>query len=129
MKKRKGQIHHYLIFGLISGLIIYLGGLIYADNIVLGNATTSSFAAVVLTALVITLVMSLMPQVFTIFKLKKVSLTQKYLVYALVNTVVIWLLSRLALQFGLGLSSKFTAVTMGAVLTIAQYIYWEYFVS
>lgn len=129
MKKRKGRIQHYLIFSLISGLIIYLGGLIYADNIVLGNATTSTFAAVVLTALVITLVISVMPQVFAIFNLKKLTIVQKYLVYALVNTVVIWLLSRLALQFGLGLSSKFTAVTIGAVLTIAQYIYWEYFVS
>ena len=128
MKKRHMHFHHWLIWGVINGVIIYLGGLLYPETIVLGNATVSVFAAVVLAALVITLVISLLPIILTQLNVVKLTPTKKYLIYAFVNILVVWLMSRMALIFGFGLASKFTAITLGLVLTIGHYIYWEYLV-
>src|SRR3989344_485296 len=118
------HFHHWVIWGTINGLVIYLGGLIFPNAIVLGNATVSVFAAVVLATLVMTLIISLLPIVMQQLSLTKLTVNQKYLLYAIVNISVLWVSSRLALVFGLGLSSKFTAITLGLVLTIAQYLYW-----
>ena len=126
MKKSHMHFHHWLIWGVINGVIIYLGGLLYPETIVLGNATVSAFAAVVLAALTLTLVISLLPVILIQLNVDKLTPTNKYLLYAFVNVLVVWLMSRMALMLGFGLASKFTAIYLGIVLTIVQYIYWEY---
>ena len=122
------HFHHWLIWGVINGVIIYLGALIYPETIVLGNATVSVFAAAVLAALVITMVVSVLPIILTQLNIGKLTPLSKYLMNSLVNILVVWLMSRMALIFGFGLASKFTAITLGLVITIVQYLYWEYLV-
>jgi len=128
MKKKNMHFHHWLIWGVINGVIIYLGALIYPETIVLGNATVSVFAAAVLAALVITMVVSVLPIILTQLNIGKLTPLSKYLMNSLVNILVVWLMSRMALIFGFGLASKFTAITLGLVITIVQYLYWEYLV-
>lgn len=126
MKKKNMHFHHWLLWGVINGIIIYIGGMLYPDKIVLGNATVSPFASTILTAMVITLVISLMPVILNQLNVQKLSLNTRYLIYTAVNILVLWLLSRMALVFGFGLESKFLAITLGLLLTIGQYLYWEY---
>ena len=123
------QFHHWAIWGAINGIIFYVAGLAFPEAIVIGNATVSSLAAVILAALILTLVASLMPIILKQLNLNKLNVEKKYLANVLTNILIIWLMSRMALVFGFGLESKFTAIALGAVITLAQYAYWEFAVK
>ena len=129
MKKESMHLYHWLIFGLINGSIIYVSSLFAPGEIVLGNANVSLLAATVLTGLVLTAVFSLMPIIQKQAGIKKMDDNLKYVVYTLINFFVLWLLSRAANVFGFGIASKFTAITLGIILTIFNYLYWEIFVK
>lgn len=129
LNKHNLHFHHWVIWGLVIGLIIYLGALLFPNAIVLGNATVSNLAAVILASLIMTLASSLMPLLLKQLNLNKLSTEKKYLADSLMNIIILWLMSRLALVFGFGLISKFTAFTLGLIITFAQYIYWEFAVK
>src|SRR3989338_8207278 len=99
------------MFGIFNGLILYLTGTMFPNEVVLGNATVSMLAAIVLAALVFTLTVSLLPIVLTQLNVAKLSTNSRYIVYALVNILVVWLLSRMALIFGFGIASKYMAIS------------------
>ncbi|OGG03559.1 hypothetical protein A2W14_03175 [Candidatus Gottesmanbacteria bacterium RBG_16_37_8] len=119
------HFYHWLIFGILNGLVIYVGAFLVPTEIVLGNAYVSVLATVVLTALVVTAVFSILPLIHKQTGLDKMNDTTKYIIYAVINIMTLWLLSRIATVFGFGLASKFTAISLGLVLTIVHYLYWE----
>ena len=119
------HFHQWLIWGAVNGLIIYVASFLFPGSVVLGNATVSVLSAIVLAALGLTLVISLLPVILRQLGVAKISENNRYLIYALVNTMVVWFMSRAAFIFGFGLDSKFTAVILGVILTIGQYLYWE----
>src|SRR3989344_8069065 len=125
MKKGNMHFHHWLIFGIVNGLVIYISSIIFPSQIVLGNAYVSLLASVVLTALILTAVFSVLPIFQKRLGMDKMDDNLKYIIFALINIVILWLLARTATVFGFGIASKFTAITMGLILTIVNYLYWE----
>src|SRR3989344_3838979 len=125
MKKTGWHFHHWLLYGIFCAILIYAAGQFFPEDIVLGNASVSLLAALVLASLLIIAVNSVTPLILKYFKLTKLNEPKKYMVHALFNIVVIWLLSRLATVFGFGLSSKIWAVMLGIVITLGQYFYFE----
>ncbi|OGG00270.1 hypothetical protein A3D78_02010 [Candidatus Gottesmanbacteria bacterium RIFCSPHIGHO2_02_FULL_39_14] len=127
MKKGSMHFHHWLIFGIVNGIVIYISSIFMPSQVVIGNANVSLLASVVLTALVLTAVSSLFPVFQKWLGMNKIDDNLKYIIYALINIIILWLLSRTATIFGFGIASKFTAITLGLILTIVNYLYWEIF--
>ena len=108
-----------------NGLIIYLAAYFYPGAVVLGNASLTSMAALVVTAILLTLIIS---QVEPLLKLTKVKLKgdlSMAVVYGLVNVVGLWIIARAAIYTGFGISTVSVAVILGIVLNLVQYLVWK----
>ena len=108
-----------------NGLIIYLAAYFYPGSVVLGNASLSSMAALTVTAILLTLIIS---QVEPLLKLAKVRLKGDFamaIVYGLVNIIGLWIIARTAIYTGFGISTVSVAVILGVVLNLAQYFVWK----
>ena len=108
-----------------NGLIIYLAAYFYPGSVVLGNASLSSMAALIVTAILLTLIIS---QVEPLLKLAKVRLKGDFamaIVYGLVNIIGLWIIARTAIYTGFGISTVSVAVILGVVLNLAQYFVWK----
>lgn len=108
-----------------NGLIIYLAAYFYPGAVVLGNASLTSMAALVVTAILLTLIIS---QVEPLLKLTKVKLKgdlSMAVVYGLVNIIGLWIIARAAIYTGFGISTVSVAVILGIVLNLVQYLVWK----
>ncbi len=99
------------------------------DNVVMGNASLSAFFALVINALIITLVLSAIKPLMKYFKLKLTKEINWVAIYTVVNIAVLWILARGASYTGFGVSSYFTAIIVGLFLTAGQWIVWKNIVS
>lgn len=126
MKKTdKTQILLLLKMLIANGLIIYLAAYFYPGTVVLGNASLSSMAALIVTAILLTLIIS---QVEPLLKLTKVKLKGDFslaVFYGLVNIIGLWIIARAAIYTGFGISTVSVAVVLGVVLNLAQYLVWK----
>lgn len=126
MKKTdKTQLLLLLKMLIANGLIIYLSAYFYPGAIVLGNASLTSMAALVVTAILLTLIIS---QVEPLLKLTKVKLKGDFsmaVVYGLVNVIGLWIIARAAIYTGFGISTVSVAVILGIVLNLVQYLIWK----
>lgn len=126
MKKTdKTQILLLLKMLIANGLIIYLAAYFYPGTVVLGNASLSSMAALIVTAILLTLIIS---QVEPLLKLTKVKLKGDFslaVVYGLVNIIGLWIIARAASYTGFGISTVSVAVVLGVVLNLARYLVWK----
>ncbi len=126
MKKTdKTQVMFLLKMLLANGLVIYLAAYFYPGAVVLGNASLSSMAALLVTAILLTLIIS---QVEPLLKLTKVKLKSDFsmgIVYGLVNIIGLWIIARAANYTGFGISTVSVAVILGIVLNLIQYLIWK----
>lgn len=126
MKKTdKTQVMFLLKMLLANGLVIYLSAYFYPGAVVLGNASLSSIAALLVTAILLTLIIS---QVEPLLKLTKVKLKSDFsmgIVYGLVNIIGLWIIARAANYTGFGISTVSVAVILGIVLNLIQYLIWK----
>ncbi len=125
--KKTDKTQLLLLFKMLiaNGLIIYLSAYFYPDAVVLGNASLTSMAALVVTAILLTLIIS---QVEPLLKLTKVKLKGDFsmaIVYGLVNVVGLWIIARAAIYTGFGISTVSVAVILGIVLNLVQYLVWK----
>ncbi len=125
--KKTDKTRALLLFKMLiaNGLIIYLAAYFYPGTVVLGNASLSSMAALVITAILLTLIIS---QVEPLLKLVKVKLQGDFsmaVVYGLVNIIGLWIIARAAIYTGFGISTVSVAVILGIVLNLVQYLVWK----
>ena len=125
--KKTDKTQILLLFKMLiaNGLIIYLAAYFYPGSVVLGNASLSSMAALIVTAILLTLIIS---QVEPLLKLAKVRLKGDFamaIVYGLVNIIGLWIIARTAIYTGFGISTVSVAVILGVVLNLAQYFVWK----
>jgi len=125
--KKTDKTQILLLFKMLiaNGLIIYLAAYFYPGSVVLGNASLSSMAALTVTAILLTLIIS---QVEPLLKLAKVRLKGDFamaIVYGLVNIIGLWIIARTAIYTGFGISTVSVAVILGVVLNLAQYFVWK----
>lgn len=125
--KKTDKTQILLLFKMLiaNGLIIYLAAYFYPGTVVLGNASLSSMAALIVTAILLTLIIS---QVEPLLKLTKVKLKGDFslaVVYGLVNIIGLWIIARAAIYTGFGISTVSVAVILGVVLNLARYLVWK----
>ena len=125
--KKTDKTQILLLFKMLiaNELIIYLAAYFYPGSVVLGNASLSSMAALTVTAILLTLIIS---QVEPLLKLAKVRLKGDFamaIVYGLVNIIGLWIIARTAIYTGFGISTVSVAVILGVVLNLAQYFVWK----
>ena len=113
----------YFVFFVINSLTVWLANVFFPDQVVLGTWHISRCWAIMLSMETLALI-----NIFTIPFVKKYELkrgeafskNEWKIVYFLVNTVGVWLISRGSNQFGVGIKSWFVAVVLGLVLSVVQ---------
>lgn len=113
----------FIIIWLINSLIIWAANALYPGNIVLGNANISLTAGVIISGFLVTLLCKLVKILFVKFvHIKKTSRWVMFIFYWLVNSVIVWLVARLAPYTGLGISSFYWAFGLGFALNFFQWV-------
>jgi len=113
----------FLMLGVINGLIVWLSNLIFPARVVLGTGTISLLRAIIQSAVVLALVNILGIIVLRQYekgKNRKLEDIERGVIYFLLNTVAVWVIARLAVWVGMGISSWLVAVAIGAVLTAIE---------
>ena len=106
---------------LVNAAVIYLASLFYSQDVVLGNAFLPNWIALILVSLILTLILTQVKPVTVALKIKSKSKITIGIISLAVNIVVLWLLARLAIYTGFGVSSVFAVLILGIVLEIVQY--------
>lgn len=108
---------------LVNIVGIYLANLYYPKMVVVGTFGLTSVEALLLSAGVLAAINALLIPLFHVAEnARKKMLTDKewMLGYAVMNTVVLWLMTRIPTVFGLGISSWIPLVSLALVLNLLQ---------
>ena len=125
MKKDKMDISFWLIMAVANAIVIYLASLLFPMLVVLGNDKVPNILALLFTALLLTLILSLVAPVSKILKLKVTGDLSINTAYGIANIAGLWVLGRLASFIGLGISSFVVAIVLGVILSIVQFVLWR----
>jgi uncharacterized membrane protein YadS len=125
MKKDKMDISFWLIMAVANAIVIYLASLLFPMLVVLGNDKVPNILALLFTALLLTLILSLVAPVSKILKLKVTGDLSINTTYGIANIAGLWVLGRLASFIGLGISSFVVAIVLGVILSIVQFVLWR----
>lgn len=107
---------------LLNVLIIYLAASIYPSYIRLGNSNIYNIAALIVTALALTFIQGVSKEAKKRLNLKIKNDWVWIFIYAVINSIGLWLLARGANYTGFGIVSSFIAVVLGTVLALVQYL-------
>ena len=115
------QLVNFLSFWVANTVVILVSAAVFAGNVVLGNDKVSSSMAAIIAGLVLTLIVTFTPQVVekSGFKLKDDKLWA--LIFLAVNFVGLWVVKRLAVLTGLGISSILWVLILAAIITLVQW--------
>ena len=112
----------FLTYWIVNSVGLLAASLVFRNYIVLGNSKIATTLAAVVCALLITVWGYFVPVI-----LKRMGIAVKDqklwgLIYLISNVIIVWVLKYLALYLGLGVSSIFFTIVLGAALTGLQWI-------
>lgn len=113
----------FIAMFVVNMVVIYIANLLFPNNVVLGNMNLDVFWALVISSAAIALLTVLvMPLLRMYERSKKRDMTPGEMmgVYLIINFVILWLISRAAEVFGLGLSSWLVVLLLAVVLDLVQ---------
>lgn len=116
----------WLKVAVLNALIIYFSGTYFPQNVVLGNANMSMFASLVVTTILLTLILSQVPHLTQVLKVKMKDDLVMGIYYGVANIFGLWLIGRGAVYTGFGISSSVVAVILGLVLNFGQFLIWKF---
>jgi hypothetical protein len=122
----------WVAFFLASTLLFYLVNLLFPQYLVFGTDQISSWVAMLQSsALLSLLVVGAIPIIEMVGSSmgRKISDSDWMVIYLLLNTIGIWLISRFAEVIGLGISSWVVALVVGFILNLAQGIIYKMLIS
>ncbi len=125
MKNNNKQTTLWLLTYAVNAVIIYLAGILFPQNVVVGNNSIEGWAAVLVTALLITASLMGTEPVLKHFKIKITNVAYYGVIYGVVNITAVWLLARGANWTGFGISSVWIAIVLGLVFNLAQFVIWK----
>lgn len=117
------MIYTFLTLFVVNNLVLHLANILFPTQIVLGTASISHWWAMYHSMLKLTLVCTFIMPLVTYYEWRnKVVFTPKQwmLTYFVVNTLVLWEISRFADNLGLGFSSWMYIVGFALVLDMIQ---------
>lgn len=124
--KSNPHLQMVIAFGLtwvVSALAVGLANTWFPENVVLGTATLSRWAALLLSSGVLAWLMAMSIAIFTQIEVnqQRVLKPQEWAVgYFVLNLVAVWVIGRLANELGLGVSSWLVVAILALVLDVAQ---------
>ena len=113
----------YLVLFLVSGEVLYLANMFFPELIVLGTAHLNATWGIVLSMGALSLINLLaLPFIrrYENMRDKMFTVTDWMTTYFFLNFIGVWLISRAAEQFGLGISSWIVVAALALVLDVAQ---------
>ena len=108
---------------LVNGLVIYLANMFFPEQVVLGTMSISHLWAVLLSAGTLAVINTFTMPFFTIWEqqVKRVLTPMEWMGgYLVINFVGLWLITRVAEIFGLGVASWLVILVLAVVLDFLQ---------
>lgn len=116
----------FLIYWLLSSLVIGLTSLIFPSSVVLGNMRLLPLEASIYAGFWVTFFVWSMWDYVLVRKVKLEPSALKFLFFFFVNSLGIWLVSRYGEKYtGLGIVSFWWALILGGVATLLQNVSWN----
>lgn len=126
-KTGRKMVKMWTVIFVVNAAILYLISILLPNFVVLGNDSLSVFAALIVSSLILTLILT---QVYPLIKTLKIKADSELFwsfIYTIANIGALWLIARGATHTGFGISSFLVAIELGIVLVIAQYFIWKRF--
>lgn len=116
------QALYFLGFWLVSSVLTYILGMMAPSGVVLGNQYISPVQASAFFGYMLSTIIILVQPVMELFRVKLGDPKHQAVVYFAVNTIAVWILSRLALMIGVGISAFWWAGILGLALMLGQWL-------
>jgi hypothetical protein len=117
------MVYTFVTIWVTNAVILWVANMLFSQNIVLGTMSLNSTAALLLSSAVLAWICTLAIPFFTLWEMKRGKIltpTDWMAGYLVVNAVALWLVSRAAEVFGLGISSWIFVIITAAVLDMVQ---------
>ena len=118
------QTIKFIGFWVINSIIIWFVGQLAPNNVVLGNQHVSAIQASVFAAYVLSTLNILVQPTLKLLKIKTQNIQQWAALLATVNSLGFWIVTRLALIIGVGISNFWWAGILGVTTTLGQLTVW-----
>ena len=123
MRKLKNKYANFLGLWIVNLVIFWVANLLFGDRVVFGNGTLPYIAALLVTSFLLTAVIFLVKPAVNYTGLKIKGGLNWLLIYIIADIILVWVLARLAVLTGFGISSYLVAVVLGIVLNIGQWAF------
>lgn len=108
-----------------NSLFFYIAFLVFPDALVLGNNIRSPIVASLLSGLLLTLIVGIVPSVLKMANLKVKEEQKMAFIYFVFNALGIWLIARMATITGFGISTFWVALVLAFVVNFLQWGVWK----
>ncbi len=119
------QILNFLGFWLINSVLVYIVGAVAPSGVVLGNQHVGQIQASAFFGYMLSTINILVQPTVDSMKLKLSDPKHWALLYFAVNAIAVWVLTRLALIIGVGISSFWWSGVLGLILMLGQWFTWS----
>lgn len=113
---------HFVVFWLVSSVLTYILGVMAPSGVVLGNQYINPVQASAFFGYMLSTIIILVQPAMELFKVKLGDPKRQAVVYFAVNTIAVWILSRLALMVGVGIAAFWWAGILGLILMLGQWL-------
>lgn len=114
-----------LSFWITNSLFFYIAYIVVPNLLVLGNNIRSPVIASMLAGFLLTIFLAIAPIVLDLFNVKIKNDNNMTFMYLSVNVIGIWLIARLAVLTGFGISSFWVAIFLGTIMVFLQGPVWK----
>jgi uncharacterized membrane protein YvlD (DUF360 family) len=115
----------YLLYWLVNSVTIYLFSFLFSGQIVLGNYKFTSIEAAIYAGFWITVFLWAMWDFVYARGVKMSSELSNIIFFWAINTVALWIVSRLSHILGFGMASFLWAFILGIIITLTQRLVWR----
>lgn len=112
-------------YWVVSSLLLLILATLFAGNIVLGNAKLSRPLAGVLSGLILTALLYAVPAAIAKASFKIKNKNAWPVIFFVSNIIVIWLIKKIALTSGLGISNIFWVIIAALIITAGEKVIGE----
>lgn len=112
------KLINFLIFWLVSAVVLLVASAVFRDNVVLGNDKVSASMAAVLSGFLLTVLSYVIPLAVDKADFKIKNQYALGAIYFGAYVILIWLIKRFALVSGLGISNNLFVLILALVLTL-----------
>ncbi|EKD58189.1 MAG: hypothetical protein ACD_57C00005G0004 [uncultured bacterium] len=114
------KVVNFLSFWVANTVVLLLGSVVLKSNVVLGNDKLSAPLAAIISGLILTGLIYLVPEVVkrSGYKIKDQNIWVA--AYFIANVAIIWIIKRLAIITAFGISSIFWVLVVALVVTLVE---------